>query len=138
MMSGIHEPAVKTSLRAVYCLWSVKTITTPVTSSTFHVSTFSGAWKCAPCDCAALMCAAMHSSDARMPPSGWYTACSDRPRCALWPLLFEPYTDDCHIQSSHAPSSWKTMLQQSTLLQQLVDDTMCDTCISSIIWGTHT
>ena len=128
-MSGIHEPAVNTSLRAVYWPWSVKTVTMPVASSTFHVSTFSGAWKWAPCDCAALMCAAMHSSDARMPPSGWYTACSDRPKCALWPLLFEPYTDDCHMQSQVMHQAVGTSCCNiPPLLQQLMDDTMCSTC----------
>lgn len=104
MISGIQAPAVSTSLLAVYRPLSVNTVTMPLEGSTSQDSTFSPDWNSAPCDCAACMCAAMHSSEARIPPCGWYTACR-RDTVDCQPISKHAWCwPDVHTCRSHAAS----------------------------------
>ena len=81
---AIHAPPVMTSRPALYLVLSVCTITSCVLGSTHQPQARSCKCTWAPCCRAAAMWAAMHRSEAKMPPCGWNNACTWSGHTSHW------------------------------------------------------
>ena len=99
---GIQEPPARTTFLALCSPLLVLTVTLP--ASACQLSTFSSSLTSAPCCLAMSTWAAMHLSEARMPP-GPRTACAETLflRALQDYITFGASMEESHFQQSYAP-----------------------------------